>query len=45
MGISDRDGKSLLDSIGFWGSKCVWDIIWLQDTRGFQGIYRKKDGE
>ena len=31
--------------MGIWDSKCVWDIIWLQDIRGFQDIYRKKDGE
>ena len=26
--------------MGIWDSKYVWDIIWLQDTRGFQDIYR-----
>ena len=28
--------------MGVWNSKCVWDIIWLQDTKGFQNIYKKK---
>ena len=28
-----------------WDNKCIWDIIWLYDTRGFQDIYRKKNGE
>ena len=31
--------------MGIWDSKCVWDIIRLQDTTGFQDIYSKKDGE
>ena len=26
-----------------WDSKCVWDIIWLQDSLGFWDIYRKGD--
>ena len=28
-----------------WDSKSVWDIILLQDTIGFQDIYRKRDGK
>ena len=28
-----------------WDSKCVLDIIWLQDTIGFYDIYRKRDGK
>ena len=28
-------GESLLDSMGTWDSKCVWDMIWLYDTIGF----------
>ena len=43
MGIWDRDGESLLDSMGTWDSKCVWDMIWLYDTIGFQDICRKRD--
>ena len=35
MGIWDRDGKWLLDSMGFSDGKCVWNIIWLQDTVEF----------
>ena len=31
--------------MGIWDSKCVWDIIQLQDTIGFQDIYRKRDGK
>ena len=34
-----------MDSAGSWDSKCVWDMIWLQDTRVFQDIYRKRDGK
>ena len=30
--------------MGMWDSKCVWDITWLQDTIGFQDIYRKING-
>ena len=26
-----------------WASKCVWDIIWLQDSLVFQDTYRKTD--
>ena len=26
-----------------WDKKCVWDIIWLQDSKDFQDIYKKKD--
>ena len=28
-----------------WDSKCVWDIIWLQDTIGFQDMYMKRGGK
>ena len=28
-----------------WDSKCLWDIIWVQDTIGFQDIYMKMDGK
>ena len=31
--------------MGIWDSKCAWDIIWLEDTRGFQDIYEKKNGK
>ena len=31
--------------MGIWDSKCVWDVIWLQDTTGFQDIYQKRDGK
>ena len=31
--------------MAIWDSKCVQDITWLQDTRGFQDIYRKIDSE
>ena len=27
--------------MGISDSKCVWDIIWLQDNKGFWDIYRK----
>ena len=26
-------------------SKCVWDVIWLQDSIDFQDTDRKKDGK
>ena len=26
-------------------NRCVWDIIWLQNTIGFQGIYKERDGK
>ena len=29
--------------MGIWDSKCVWDIIKLQDTIGFQDIFWKMD--
>ena len=28
-----------------WDSKCVWNIIWLQDIIEFQDIYKKIDGK
>ena len=28
-----------------WYSECVWDIIWLQDTIGFQVICKKNGGK
>ena len=31
--------------MGTWNSKCVWNIIWLEDTVGFQDNYRKRDGK
>ena len=31
--------------MGIWDSKCVWNIIWLQDTIGFWDIYRKRDAK
>ena len=31
--------------MGIWDSKCVSDIIWLQDTKGYQDMYRKRDGK
>ena len=31
--------------MGIWDSKCVWDIMWVQDTIGFQDIYKKGDGK
>ena len=31
--------------MGIWDSKCVWHIIWLQDTIRFQDIYKKRDGK
>ena len=31
--------------MGIWDSKCVWDIIWVQDTIAFCDIYRKRDSK
>ena len=31
--------------MGIWDSKCVWDVTWIQDTIGFWGIDRKRDGK
>ena len=31
--------------MGIWDSKCVSDIIWIQDTKGYQDMYRKRDGK
>ena len=31
--------------MGIWDSKCVLDIIWLQDTIGFQDVYMRRDGK
>ena len=31
--------------MGIWDSKCIWNIIWVYDTIGFQDIYRKMDGK
>ena len=31
--------------MGIWDNKCVWDIMWVQDTIGFQDIYKKGDGK
>ena len=31
--------------MGFWYSKCVWDMTWLQDIIRFWDIYRKRDGK
>ena len=31
--------------MSIWDSKCVWDIIWLQDTTRFQNIDRKRDAK
>ena len=31
--------------MSIWDSKCVLDIIWLQDSIKFQDIYRKRDGK
>ena len=43
MGIWDREGKWILDSISIRDSKYVWYIIWLQNTIRYQDIYRKRD--
>ena len=42
MGIC---GKWLFEIMGIWDSKCIWDVIWPQDTTAFLDIYRKKDGD
>ena len=40
-----KDGESLLNSMRIFDSKCVWDIMWLQDNKGLQDIYRKSYGK
>ena len=37
-----RDFKWLLDSMGIWDSKCVWDVIWLQGSKSFLGYLQEK---
>ena len=29
--------------MGIWDSKCVWYVIWLQDSKCFYDTYNKKD--
>ena len=31
--------------MGIWDIKCLWDIIWLQGTVGFQDLYKNRDGK